>query len=210
MAEAAPLLRQHLQLLPGYAVSWSGEYEAARRVKERLLLAVSLTLLLILLLLYLNTRSLTKTMIVLLAVPFSAIGAIWILFLLGYNLSAAAVCAGSAGRLGGSPDGSGSAGRNAGGGQTPDVTRHPACPHCGMDREKFAHSRILTYRDGSESGTCSLHCAALELAVRLDKTPTAIQVADFNTLRLLDAEKAAWVIGEAKPGMMTPGGQMGF
>lgn len=86
----------------------------------------------------------------------------------------------------------------------PDITKHPACPHCGMDRGKFAHSRmLLTYTDGSESGTCSLHCAALELAVRLDKTPTAIQVADFNTKKLIDAEKAAWVIGGAKPGVMT-------
>lgn len=89
VAEAAPLLREKINLPPGYAISWSGQYEAARRVKERLLLAVPLTLLLILLLLYLNTRSLTKTMIVLLAVPFSAIGAIWLLYLLGYNLSVA-------------------------------------------------------------------------------------------------------------------------
>ncbi|MEJ5330891.1 MAG: nitrous oxide reductase accessory protein NosL [Desulfobaccales bacterium] len=85
-----------------------------------------------------------------------------------------------------------------------DLTKHPACPHCGMDREKFAHSRmLLTYSDGSESGTCSLHCAALELAVRLDKTPTSLQVADDNTKKLIAAEKAAWVIGGAKPGVMT-------
>ncbi len=89
VAEAAPLLRQHLRLPPGYAISWSGEYEAARRAKERLFLVLPLTLLLILLLLYLNTRSITKTMIVLLAVPFSAIGAVWLLYLLGYNLSVA-------------------------------------------------------------------------------------------------------------------------
>jgi Cu(I)/Ag(I) efflux system membrane protein CusA/SilA len=57
------------------------------RVKERLTLVVPVTLFLILFLLYLNTRSLTKTLIVLLAVPFSAVGAIWFLYLLGYNMS---------------------------------------------------------------------------------------------------------------------------
>lgn len=87
---------------------------------------------------------------------------------------------------------------------SPDIAKHPACPHCGMDREKFGHSRmLLTYTDGSEFGACSLHCAALELAVRLEKTPASIQVADYNTRKLIDAEKAAWVIGGAKPGVMT-------
>jgi Cu(I)/Ag(I) efflux system membrane protein CusA/SilA len=85
--EAARLVRDNVKLPPGYAIEWSGEYEAIERVKERLLLIVPLTLVLILLLLYLNTRSLIKTFIVLLAVPFSAIGAIWLVYLLGYNLS---------------------------------------------------------------------------------------------------------------------------
>jgi copper/silver efflux system protein len=85
--EAAPLLAANVALPPGYAMSWSGQYEAIKRVRERLTLVVPLTLLLIVLLLYLNTRSLTKTAIVLLAVPFSAIGAIWFLYLLGYNMS---------------------------------------------------------------------------------------------------------------------------
>jgi Cu(I)/Ag(I) efflux system membrane protein CusA/SilA len=85
--EAARLVRDNVTLPPGYAIEWSGEYESIARVKDRLLLIVPLTLALILLLLYLNTRSLTKTFIVLLAVPFSAIGAIWLVYLLGYNLS---------------------------------------------------------------------------------------------------------------------------
>ena len=85
--EADRLLREKMNLPPGYAISWSGQYEAWQRVKERLTLIVPLTLFLILLLLYLNTRSLTKTLIVLLAVPFSAIGAFWFLYLLGYNMS---------------------------------------------------------------------------------------------------------------------------
>ena len=85
--EAKHLLRDKLQMPTGYAVSWSGQYEAMERVRQRLNLVVPLTLLLILLLLYANTRSLTKTFMVLLAVPFSAIGAVWLLYFLGYNMS---------------------------------------------------------------------------------------------------------------------------
>lgn len=85
--EAAPLMRGKVELPPGYAVSWSGQYEAMQRVKERLTLVVPITLLLVMGLLYLNTRSLVKTSLVLLAVPFSAVGAILFLWLLGYHLS---------------------------------------------------------------------------------------------------------------------------
>jgi Cu/Ag efflux pump CusA len=81
--EAARLLKEKLELPPGYAISWSGEYEAAQRVRERLWLVVPITLVLIFLLLYLNTSSIIKTMIILLAVPFSAIGAIWFLYFAG-------------------------------------------------------------------------------------------------------------------------------
>ena len=87
--EAARLLKDKVKLPPGYAISWSGQYEAAQRVKQRLLLVVPLTLFLIFLLLYMNTRSITKTMLIILAVPFSAVGAIWFLYLLGYNMSIA-------------------------------------------------------------------------------------------------------------------------
>jgi Cu(I)/Ag(I) efflux system membrane protein CusA/SilA len=87
--EAGRLLREKVKLPTGYAISWSGQYEAMERAKENLIVVVPLTLFLILLLLYLNTRSITKMLIVLLAVPFSAIGAFWLLYLLGYNLSIA-------------------------------------------------------------------------------------------------------------------------
>jgi Cu(I)/Ag(I) efflux system membrane protein CusA/SilA len=87
VADASRLVREHVKLPAGYAISWSGQYEAMLRVRERLMLVVPLTLGLIFLLLYLNTRSVTKTFIVLLAVPFSAVGAIWFLYLLGYNMS---------------------------------------------------------------------------------------------------------------------------
>jgi Cu(I)/Ag(I) efflux system membrane protein CusA/SilA len=85
--EADAVLRGGVKLPPGYALSWSGQYEAMERVRERLELVVPVTLLLVLLLLYLNTRSAVKTLIVLLAVPFSAIGAVWFLWALGYNMS---------------------------------------------------------------------------------------------------------------------------
>ena len=87
IAEADRLLRTKVELPAGYAVTWSGQYEAMQRVRERLEIVVPLTILLIILLLYLNTRSMVKTTIVLLAVPFSAVGAIWFLHFLGYNLS---------------------------------------------------------------------------------------------------------------------------
>ncbi len=89
IAEAQALLRENIELPTGYAIAWSGQYEAMQRVKHRLNVVVPVTLLLIWLLIYLNTRSITKTMIVLLAVPFSAIGAVWFLYILNYNMSVA-------------------------------------------------------------------------------------------------------------------------
>jgi Cu(I)/Ag(I) efflux system membrane protein CusA/SilA len=86
--EAAELVRHRIDLQPGYAISWSGQYEAMERVRQRLWTVVPATLLAIFLLLYVNTRSAVKTLIVLLALPFSAVGAIWFLHLLGYNMSA--------------------------------------------------------------------------------------------------------------------------
>lgn len=76
-------------LPPGYMVSWSGQYEAIEHAKKKLELAVPVTIVVILILLYLNTRSLIKTLIITLAVPFSTIGAIWFLYLLNYNMSIA-------------------------------------------------------------------------------------------------------------------------
>jgi Cu(I)/Ag(I) efflux system membrane protein CusA/SilA len=85
--EAGSLIKDRVKLPAGYTVSWSGQYEAMQRVKQRLGVVLPLTLSLIFLLLYLNTRSVIKTGIVLLAVPFSAIGAVWLLSVLGYNMS---------------------------------------------------------------------------------------------------------------------------
>jgi Cu(I)/Ag(I) efflux system membrane protein CusA/SilA len=85
--EAEELISKNIQLPPGYAIAWSGQYEAMQRVKARLFIVVPLTIFLIFFLLYLNTKSITKTFIILLAVPFSAIGAVWLLYLLDYNMS---------------------------------------------------------------------------------------------------------------------------
>ncbi len=85
--EAKKLVQSKLSLPAGYTLQWSGQYEAMARVRERLKVVLPLTLFLILTLLYLNTRSAAKTLIIVLAVPFSAVGAIWLLYLLGYNMS---------------------------------------------------------------------------------------------------------------------------
>ncbi|MBL8220672.1 MAG: efflux RND transporter permease subunit, partial [Bryobacterales bacterium] len=85
--EAKQVLREKIALPAGYSLVWSGQYEAMERVKEKLMVVVPVTLFLIIVLLYLNTRSLVKTSIILLAVPFSAVGAIWLLYALGYNMS---------------------------------------------------------------------------------------------------------------------------
>ena len=87
--QAKSHLDSALHLPAGYSVQWSGEYESMQRVHDRLLIVVPLTIAIILLLLYANTQSFTKTMIVVMAVPFSAVGALWMVYLLGYNLSIA-------------------------------------------------------------------------------------------------------------------------
>ena len=92
-----------------------------------------------------------------------------------------------------------------------DIQTFPACKYCGMDRHKFAHSRVLLdYGDGGAEGTCSIHCAAVDLALNIDKTPNAILVGDFNTKKLIDAEKAFWVIGGKKMGVMTKNAKWAF
>jgi Cu(I)/Ag(I) efflux system membrane protein CusA/SilA len=87
VADAKRVVQSQVHLPPGYTLAWSGQYEAMERVRERLKIVLPLTLFLIFLLLYLNTKSTAKTLLIFLAVPFSAVGAIWLLYLLGYNMS---------------------------------------------------------------------------------------------------------------------------
>ncbi|MGA2444587.1 MAG: efflux RND transporter permease subunit [Opitutaceae bacterium] len=81
--------RGEIKLPPGYSIFWSGQFEYMQRAQQRLLIVVPLTLLIIIFIIYLNTKSWIKTAIVLLAVPFSLVGAFWMLHLSGYNLSVA-------------------------------------------------------------------------------------------------------------------------
>jgi Cu(I)/Ag(I) efflux system membrane protein CusA/SilA len=83
------IARGEVKVPPGYTISWSGQYEYMQRAKQRLAIAVPLTLLIIVVILYFNTRGIPETLIVLLAVPFSLVGAIWLIWALGYNMSVA-------------------------------------------------------------------------------------------------------------------------
>jgi nitrous oxide reductase accessory protein NosL len=92
-----------------------------------------------------------------------------------------------------------------------DVQKHPSCKYCGMDRAKFAHSRLyVVFEDGSTQGTCSIHCAAIDFALNIDKIPKTMEVGDFNTKMLVDVEKAFWVLGGNKPGVMTKRAKWAF
>ena len=85
--EAKIAVDKALKLKPGYLLAWSGQYEAMARVKEKMKVVLPLTLMIVFGLIYMNTKSIMKTSIVLMAVPFSAIGAVWFLYALGYNVS---------------------------------------------------------------------------------------------------------------------------
>jgi Cu(I)/Ag(I) efflux system membrane protein CusA/SilA len=87
--DAKRAVAAQLKPRPGYTLSWSGQFENMTRVRARMKAVIPLTLVLIFLLLYANTRSTFKAMIVMLAVPFSLIGAVWLLAALGYNISIA-------------------------------------------------------------------------------------------------------------------------
>jgi Cu(I)/Ag(I) efflux system membrane protein CusA/SilA len=89
VSDAKKAVQANVKLPPGYMLIWSGQFEYMERVKERLIIVVPITIFLIFLLLYFNTLSVTKTVIIFLAVPFSAVGAIWFLYFLGYNTSIA-------------------------------------------------------------------------------------------------------------------------
>ena len=71
-----------------------------------------------------------------------------------------------------------------------------SCFYCGMYQTKFAHSWvIITHEDGSTEGVCSIHCAAIDMALHTDKPIRKITVGDFDTKEQIDANEAHWVIG---------------
>jgi Cu(I)/Ag(I) efflux system membrane protein CusA/SilA len=89
VANAKKIIEEKVKLPAGYSLKWSGQYEYMERASKHLALIIPLTLLLVIVLLYINTKSAIKTSIVLLAVPFSLVGAVWYLFFAGFHLSVA-------------------------------------------------------------------------------------------------------------------------
>ena len=89
--------------------------------------------------------------------------------------------------------------------------KNNSCGYCGMDRDKYAHSAVLIeYEDGSIVGTCSLHCAAIDLALNIDKTPGKLLVGDYLSKKPIDAAAACWTIGGDVPGVMTKRAKWAF
>jgi len=85
-----------------------------------------------------------------------------------------------------------------------DIKDHRSCNNCGMDRKAYGFSRMLVqYEDGTVVGACSLHCAVVELDANPGRTVKSLLVADRESRTLLEAEKAIWVMGGAKRGVMT-------
>jgi Cu(I)/Ag(I) efflux system membrane protein CusA/SilA len=91
VAEAQKAVAQHVTFPPGSYITWSGQFEYLQRAEARLKVVVPVTLLVIFLLLYLNFRRVTETLIVMLSLPFSLVGGMWLLWWMGFNLSVAVV-----------------------------------------------------------------------------------------------------------------------
>ncbi len=96
-----------------------------------------------------------------------------------------------------------------------ELAKYPKCPYCGMDRKQFHHSRHLVhYADDLADGTCSLHCAAISLAINLDRGPKAIYAADFGASAdprpLVNVDQATYLIGSKLPGVMTAKSKKAF
>ncbi|MCB1769937.1 MAG: nitrous oxide reductase accessory protein NosL, partial [Candidatus Competibacteraceae bacterium] len=96
-----------------------------------------------------------------------------------------------------------------------ELAKYPKCPYCGMDRRQYHYSRHLVhYQDDLADATCSLHCAALSLALNLDRGPKAIYAADFGAIvepkPLVDVDTATYLIGSKLPGVMTKQSKVAF
>jgi Cu(I)/Ag(I) efflux system membrane protein CusA/SilA len=89
VADAQRAVAQKVQIPPGYRIEWSGQFEYLERAKAKLEIVVPVTLLIIFLLLYLNFGRLTETLIVMLSVPFALVGGVWLMWLMGFNVSVA-------------------------------------------------------------------------------------------------------------------------
>ncbi|MCF8127744.1 MAG: nitrous oxide reductase accessory protein NosL [Deltaproteobacteria bacterium] len=86
-----------------------------------------------------------------------------------------------------------------------------SCMYCGMTKSKFGHSWvIIEHTDGTLEELCSVHCAAIDMALHTDKGVKKITVGDYNTKKQIDADKAFWVIGGDKMGVMTARAKWAF
>ena len=89
-----------------------------------------------------------------------------------------------------------------------ELRKYPKCPYCGMDRRQWHRTRhLIHYSDDLSDGTCSLHCAALSLALNIDRVPRAIYAADYGDSKkpcaLVNAEQASYLVGSKLKGTMT-------
>jgi len=86
-----------------------------------------------------------------------------------------------------------------------------ACHYCGMKKAMFAHSWVTVEReDGSVVGVCSVHCAAIDMALNIDKPAKKITVGDYSSKKQIEADSAYWVIGGNKMGVMTTRAKWAF
>jgi nitrous oxide reductase accessory protein NosL len=85
-----------------------------------------------------------------------------------------------------------------------DIGRQRACAECGMDRKAYGYSRmVILFREAGEVGTCSVHCTAVALDKAAGKPVQSIRVADRDTRELVEADRATWVVGGNKRGVMS-------
>lgn len=85
------------------------------------------------------------------------------------------------------------------------------CQQCGMNRTTFSHSRmVVTYKDGSSTGVCSINCAATDMQQQPGKAVKSFRVGDYNSKKLIDARTATWVIGGKQQGVMTQHAKWAF
>lgn len=92
-----------------------------------------------------------------------------------------------------------------------DIDEYRSCSNCGMDRKAYGYSRMLVnYKDGTSVGTCSLHCAVTDIDTQKGRDAASLLVADRDTRSLISVEKAFWVIGGKKRGVMTQRAKWAF
>ncbi|MGB9082637.1 MAG: nitrous oxide reductase accessory protein NosL [Desulfuromonadaceae bacterium] len=92
-----------------------------------------------------------------------------------------------------------------------DIDDFRSCSQCGMDRKAYGYSRVIvTYKDGRTAGVCSLHCAVTDIDADKKRDVASVMVADRDSRVLIHAEKAVWVMGGRKRGVMTQRAKWAF